>query len=99
MQFFVPCEGSKGRIQVLWGDPAGLYEPAILFVGQIASATGEAPGGANGFLERKFHQVMERVVVDKARHGPIVGYDLARALDQFVDFLEPFSLHDTPPRI
>ena len=99
LQLVVSCEGSNGRIQVLRRDPAGLHELSILFVRQIASASGEAPANANCLLETKCHQVMKRVVVDKASHRPIVGDDLARAVDQLVEFLESFGHHDTPPWI
>jgi len=97
LQLVVSCEGSNSRIQVLRRDPAGFHELAILFVGQITLASGEAPANADCFLETKFHQVMKGVVVDKAGHGPIVGDDLARAVDQLVEFLESFGHHDTPP--
>ena len=70
-------------------NPAGADIAPKELIGQIAFPSQELMAPAHGVLKMEIFQAMQRIVMDKGAHGPVLGDDLAGEQDQ------PSELH--PP--
>lgn len=71
----------KGSVQVGSADASALHEAPVGLVAEIALAPDEALAPTDRLLEGIGLEAANRVVVDEARHRPVVGNDEARLLD------------------
>ena len=78
----VPREGFQDEVEVTRKNAARADIVAKNFVGQITLAAEQLLSPPYGFIERMDFQAMERVVMNKRPHGPVIRDDLAREPDQ-----------------
>src|SRR2546429_5590083 len=63
-------------------NPAGADIAPKELIGQIAFPSQELMAPAHGVLKMEIFQAMQRIVMDKGAHGPVLGDDLAGEQDR-----------------
>lgn len=72
----------QGGIDVLWKNPPGVNIIAKNIVGQKTLASQKLLCAAHGILKMKIFQAMQRIVMNKGAHGPVLCDDLTRKTDE-----------------
>src|SRR5215475_12076929 len=72
----------QGMVEVTRKNTAGTDIVAKNFTGKITLTAKPLQSARRSLIERMDFQSMERVVMNKRPHGPVVGDDLAREPDQ-----------------
>ncbi len=83
---FVMSERLQGGIHLLDTNSTGSEIVTKHLVGKVGTATQEPLALLNGFLKFQILQPMEKIVVNKGPHGPIIRNHLAGEIDQRAHF-------------